>query len=371
MPVLSSAEACPERLPQAGSRRGPRAFNRRQRADNAAFLAALARTGNARLAARELGVHRSTYTKRRARHPAFAAQWESALAAAQALLERGGGPPKAVEGLVGKRTEALRTRGGEPAITRLRSGRVQLRLARPGRITPAAEQAFFRALSASANIRLSAAAAGFAHSSFYARARKSRAFAREMRLALAMGYERVEAAALMAALPESHADDGWRHNDPPPIPAMTPDQALQLLFLHEKSVRQSWDQPHRRKRRGEPWETYTERLRAMWTAEQARAAEDQAVRAAAREQRDERAAIVSSKRSRRRPTGGSSDPDEPVRRHGAALPRPSFEDEVPTLPSLDQVTGWSKADPNKAPHNPGRALFGGWRIGDWKKTKRG
>lgn len=45
---------------------GSRPFTRRQALQNAAFLEALARTGNARLAARSLGVHRSTFTKRRA-----------------------------------------------------------------------------------------------------------------------------------------------------------------------------------------------------------------------------------------------------------------------------------------------------------------
>jgi len=50
----------------------PRPFNRRQALQNAAFLEALRQTGNPRLAARLLGVHRSTYTKRRARSPAFA-----------------------------------------------------------------------------------------------------------------------------------------------------------------------------------------------------------------------------------------------------------------------------------------------------------
>ena len=34
------------------------------------------------------------------------------------------------------------------------------------------------------------------------------------------------------------------------------------------------------------------------------------------------------------------------------------------LPDLAQVTGWSRADPDKAPHDESRALFGGWRIED-------
>lgn len=38
----------------------------------------------------------------------------------------------------------------------------------------------------------------------------------------------------------------------------------------------------------------------------------------------------------------------------------------PELPALGQVTGWSKANPQNAPHDPTRALFGGWRAKDVK-----
>ena len=318
-------------------------FTRRQALENAAFLDALRQTGNPRLAARLLGVHRSTYTKRRAKSAAFAQCWDAALAAAHAAFHEAGGTraPEAKGGLVRRKSANLRTEGGELCVGRTRGGRLQLRRAPAGWMTKAGEQAFLSALSATANVRLSAAAAGFAHSAFYAKKRTRTAFAREMRLALAFGYDRVEAATLVAALPESHEDDGWRHNDPPPIPPMTADQALQLLFLHQKSVRQSWDKPHRRKRRGEPWETYTERLRAMWVAEKAREAEDAALRAALR-------------------AAGDADWDVP-----------EVEEDLPALPALDQVKGWSGADPNKAAHNPGVALFGGWRLKDWKKREAG
>ena len=63
---------------------------------------------------------------------------------------------------------------------------------------------------------------------------------------------------------------------------MTANQALQLLMLHNKEVRLGWEKPHRRRRRHEPWETYTERLRAMWICEKDREAEDDALARAAR-----------------------------------------------------------------------------------------
>jgi hypothetical protein len=226
-------------------------------------------------------------------------------------------------------------------VVRTRSGKLQLRPAHRNKLTKAAEQAFLAALSATANIRMAAAAAGASAAAFYRRRRQNRGFAREMRLALETGYERLEAAALMAAMPESHADDAWRHNDPPPIPPMTGTQALQLLFLHEKSVRQGWERPHRRRRRGEPWETYTERLRAMWTAEKAREAEDAALRRAARYEQ-------------------------------AGEWRLEGEAPLPALPALEQVTGWSRAKPDgEGVHRPGLALFGGWRLKEMKRKRGG
>ena len=318
-----------------------RPFTRRQALQNEAFLAALRRTGNPRLAARLLGVHRSTYMKRRAKSASFAQAWDAEIAAAHADFHRAGGPrpAEAQSGLV-RRKSALRTEGGELVVGRTRGGRLQLRRAPEGWMTKAGEQAFFRALSATANVRLSAAAAGFSHSAFYQKRRARPAFAREMRLAHNMGYDRVEMALLTSALPESHADDAWRHNDPPPIPLMTPGQAIQLLALHQKGIRLSWDQPHRRKRRGEPWETYTERLRAMWVCEKSKEAEDRAIRRAAQWE-----------------TMG----DWTLEEEG--------EETLPPLPALELVTGWSKADPDRmrVTHNPDLALFGGWRLKYWKK----
>ena len=184
------------------------------------------------------------------------------LAAAHAAFQLAGGfrapePPK--EGTAASRrrdfshasyTAALRTTGGEPTIVRRADGRLQLRLAPPGRMTKAAEQTFFRALAASANIRLAAACAGFAAATFYARANRSKAFAREKRLALAMGYDRLEQALLASTLPASREDDASRcEGELVPIPPMTANQALQLLMLHNKEVRLGWEKPHRRRRR--------------------------------------------------------------------------------------------------------------------------
>lgn len=321
---------------------------------NRRFLDRFGLSGNARLAAREVGVAYGTMQHRRKAHAAFAQAWEAAAVAVHARLHLAGGKrgpeparrsrPGAAGGRGARsarsarddgRRQGFRTRGGEPMVVRTRSGRLQIRLAHPNKLTKAAEQAFLHALSATANVRLSAAAAGASARAFYRRRRKDPAVAREFRLALKMGWERLEMAALQASLPQSHADDQWRNCRPAPLPRFTADQAIQLLVLHEKSVWQMWEQPHRRRRRGESDETHSIRLQAMWRAEKSREAEAEAMRRAARYEE----------------SGGW--------RH---------EDEVPPpeLPPLDQVTGWSRAKGGPA-HRPGLALFGGWRIEEMER----
>jgi hypothetical protein len=335
----------------------PRAFNRRQALENQAFLQALARSGNARLAARELGVHRATFTKRRASHPAFAAEWDAALALAHATLKNpprngaagrivpqtildhaghgqpdagdqpqagGGGPPQGTH----------LAKDPTPQLVRLANGRHQLRAPSKRRLTRDREQAFLMALSATANVRLSARAAGFSHSAFYRHAERNPGFAREMRLALQMGYDRIELALVEGFAADSHRDDAWRHNDPPPIPAMTAAQALQALYLHQKEARLWSNRPDRKKRRSETHDQWAERLARKWEHE----------RHWDREQWELEKLLKKL--------------DVEV---------PAHEPPPPVLPALDQVTGWSKADPTKTPHDRDRALFGGWRLKDWEE----
>ena len=312
----------------------PRPFTRDQALQNATFLKALRRTGNVRLAARETGVKYGTIQHRRAHHPVFAHGWDAALAFAQArFAEAGRRSPVALSSA----RAPHRTAGGEPVIVRRNDGKLQMRAAQPGKLTAQCEQAFLAALSATANVRLSAAAAGASVAAFYRRRRKNAAFAREIRLALETGYERLEMALLASADPESHADDAWRHNDPPPIPAMTANQALQLLYLHQKEARLEAEPPHIRRRRGESSEAHSFRLSAMYEARQERAREDFRIAEAAR-------------RAAGRPSPFGPQPSE--------------------LPALDQVTGWSKAS-GDAGHDATRALFGGWRLADMDRDGSG
>lgn len=291
-------------------------LTRARRLQHAAFLRALRRTGNVREAARIAGVNRATLFKHRAADPAFAADWDAAVTLAAANLAQG-------EAAV-----------PEPEIVRRHGGRLQLRRRPEGHLTAQARTAFLIALSASANVRLSAAAAGFTHAAFYGLRRRDSGFAREWRLALQLGYERLEFALLESFAPEATTDDAWRHNAPPAIPPMTATQAMQLLFLHQKEARLQAEPFPIKRRRGESSEAYSYRPSILH--EQRLERQREAYRLA-----------------------------EAARLAARARPSP-HEPPPPALPDLAQVTGWSKADPSKPAHDAERALFGGWRIVDWE-----
>jgi len=199
-----------------------RPLTREQRLQNRAFLKALRRTGNIRLAAREVGLKYGTVQHRRRTHPAFAQECAAALAFAQARLNakvKGGRhgsesrdvdrdcsatrrPAEAVSRRNDARSAPLtlrsaashRTSGGEPHLVRLPDGTIQIKRAVPGRLTREAEQAFLLALSATCNVTLAAAAVGASPRAFYRRKKQCPAFAREMRMALQRGYDALELA---------------------------------------------------------------------------------------------------------------------------------------------------------------------------------
>lgn len=244
--------------------------------ENAAFLRALRRTGNAREAARLTGASRSRFTKRRARDPAFAAGWDAALAWAQAALSA-----RADRGSA----ERPHKHCAEPYLVRRRDGTVQLRRRPATAITPEGEQRFLLALAATANVRLSARAAGYAHSSFCTRKRRHPAFAREWLAALKQGFEALDMVLLAGWSRDAHEHDAWAHNDPPPMPPMTVDQALQLMYLHQKEARLIAEPEPLRRRRGESPEARDVRLRLIREAWQEQAREEfRAMEAARRAQ---------------------------------------------------------------------------------------
>ena len=111
---------------------------------------------------------------------------------------------------------------------------------------------------------------------------------------------------------------------------MTPDQALQLLYLHQKEARLQAEPAHIKRRRGESRDAQSYRMAEMYRERLRRDREAYEIAEAARAEKSARS------------------PHEPP---------------PPVLPALGQVTGWSKASGRPA-HHEGRALFGGWRLGD-------
>jgi hypothetical protein len=326
-----------------------RPLTRTQALQNRAFLKLLRKTNNVRLACRELGLKYGTMQHRRRVHPGFALRWEAALVFAAASFDRlrmdgrtrvgpsagrarcsplrpfayktgkkgrrGGDARTPLTPLALRasrpspaRGEGLsyRTVGGEPVIVRTRHGRLQMRRALPGKITREGEQAYLAAISATCNKSLAAAAVGASFAAFNRRARKDPAFARELRMAMAQGYEALDLALLEGLSAYSHEHDEWRHNEPPAMPPMSVSQALQLMYLHQKEALLGAESPFRG--------NYEE---------------------------------------------GEEDPSTSF----AGSPPLENEGRI-MLPDLAQVTGWSRAEPTKAAHHGERALFGGWRIED-------
>lgn len=267
----------------------PRPFNRRQARENAAFIRLLAETGNAELAARECGLAPATIKSRRAVNAAFAAEWDAALTAAQAHMAAD--PKKAARAGKGRwpdgpnaparfrsgslKARSLKTGGGEPQITRMKDGRLQLRLARAGGIGFRAEQAFLRALATCGNIAMAARAVGVAPKNISARRRRNPLFKAEMDKARGMASDRLEWAVrerFEQAMDGSGPDDLWADAELPPLPPMTMDQALMLLRLYQRreALGDEWGRYATRKRRGplSSNEIAIER-RIWWITEQA------------------------------------------------------------------------------------------------------
>jgi hypothetical protein len=353
-----------------------RPFTRTQALQNRAFLKALRRTANVRLACRELGLKYGTMQHRRRTHRAFALRWDAEVAAGQARLagRRGRAHPSPSHSAAPSGSLPLpqggeglfRTRGGETVVVRLKSGALQVRRAQPNKLTREAEQAFLAALSVTCNIALSAAAVGAAEAAFHRRKRNDPGFAREMRMAIERGYLEIETALLSSHLAESHEHDDWRGNEPPAVPPMTVNQALQLLYLHQKEARLIAEPDYIRRRPGESREAQSVRLSAMYEERRRREREKFEVAEAERWERGEPAWGPAGEAVRRELGLGDEGPSTAF-----GGPPPLESEGRIWLPDLAQVTGWSHADPSRAPHHPERALFGGWRMEDMERKKDG
>ncbi|WP_155006367.1 hypothetical protein [Sphingomonas hengshuiensis] len=212
--------------------RGTRAQRARQ---SARFLKALRRTGNATMAAEEVGIARKAIYQRRARNPDFAAEWDAAVSFAQAQLVAGGTA-------VPQGDSDIST-GGEYTVRASRGRMIQVRRSPKGLLTAKGERTFLAHLAATANVRLSAEATGIGWNAIYARRYRSADFAREMEAALAEGYARLELALVANAI-ESLQPDGtelgaWRDEAdalPETLDRMSAQNALLLLGYRRANI---------------------------------------------------------------------------------------------------------------------------------------
>lgn len=189
-----------------------------------AFLRVLARCGSVALAAEHCGIDRTSAYQYRKRNPAFAASWDRALATARARLN----------GAAPDRPAAQPRPRNDLFLRSSKTGRVCVARAGPGRWSARAEAAFLTELAASANVAAAARAAGVSAQAVYQRRRLWPEFARAWRAALAEGYDRLEAHLL-------HAATATLDPEPPDVPseapAMSIDQAMNLLKLHRAEAR--------------------------------------------------------------------------------------------------------------------------------------
>jgi hypothetical protein len=311
-------------------------FTSEQRRENSRFVEILGRTGNARLAAREIGRKPSTMHHRRRVCAAFAQNWAAAVAAAHARFHLAGGRrgPESGTEKAGASAPAAqpgsgsRTAGGEAVVVRSQNGRLQMRFAHPGKLTRTTEQVFLASLAATANVRLSAAAAGASPAAFYRRRQRNRAFEEEFRIALRTGYDRLEIAAIERTLATIGGEWIGEWHEAAlgnALPPMSWDQAFQALCLHRNTVRLGLEAPRK------PYGGEEDFVKSHFALE--------------------RTIEAFERRAAYEDAGNWRLATEPA-------PTP--------LPPLDLVTGWSRAS-GRAPHHEGRALFGGWRIADMKR----
>ena len=158
------------------------------------FIAALGVCGNVTRAAKLAGVDVSGPYNRRNRYPEFREEWVAAIAAREA---RAAGVGEGGEGPLHHPADGPPPRdklGEEYSV----SGAGVRRLAE-ARWSDAAEEAFLTELSATANVRRAAEAAGFSAAGIYRRKARERLFSEKWEAAMAVGKARLESFLMVQA----------------------------------------------------------------------------------------------------------------------------------------------------------------------------
>lgn len=205
-----------------------------------AFLEALEASGNQTLAAERTCVSRSWVCQERMRNPEFDSECRRVIEAARARLRasEGNRPPEGWGHLDGVELVVRGTKGR----------RVQIARARAGQWTAASEARFLEVFAATCNAKAAYAAAGKSKGSAYSHRKRWPGFQRRWEAAEATGYCQLEDALCergenLFSSPELPAD-----LPRPWIPAMTVQEAIQLVKLHQYQVREIGREPGRWRR---------------------------------------------------------------------------------------------------------------------------
>lgn len=195
-------------------------------ARRAAFLKAVAETGNQTIAAERAKVSRAWVQLHRSTDPQFKADVAAAVAEAKAGLSRSEGrrPPSGWGHLDGEELVVKGTNGR----------RVQIARARLRQWTPRAEDRFLQTLSATCNVKAACAEVGLSQASAYMHRERWPAFAGRWAGAIGTGYMRIE-----GALVEAGCNLFSAPKIPPEVdmPPMTVAEAIHILHMHKNEVK--------------------------------------------------------------------------------------------------------------------------------------
>lgn len=213
-----------------------------------AFLRELARSGSVALAAQKCGIDRTSTYQARKKNPAFAASWDRALETARERLasdlvspcggrdlgQPGGTPeaPACAGAHMVSRQGRPKLRADE-IVRSSKAGRPCIVRAGPGRWSARAERAFLAELTATANVKAAARAAGVSATAAYNRRKLWPAFAEQWDAAKAEGYARIEMLLICAATATLDPEPEVEVRE---APLMTVNQAMNLLKLHRAGV---------------------------------------------------------------------------------------------------------------------------------------